>query len=68
MYIIKPYFDFCPIQNTNYFVNFKYKLCDINTYKKDSMECVYQEFYNQVCSESDKCPIFQHAEAFVKHQ
>lgn len=68
MYIIKPYFDFCPIQNTNYFVNVRYKLCDINTYKKDSMECVYQDFYKQVCSKIDECPIFKHAETFVKNQ
>ena len=40
MYIIKPHFDYCPIQKTEYFVNVKYKISDVNTYKKVSMECV----------------------------
>ena len=51
MYIIKPHFDYCPIQKTEYFVNVKYKISDVNTYKKVSMECVYQEIGRASCRE-----------------
>ena len=65
MYIIKPHFDYCPIQKTEYFVNVKYKISDVNTYKKVSMECVYQEFYKQTCPERNNCPIYTSADGIV---
>ena len=37
MYIIKPHFDYCPIQKTEYFVNVKYKISDVNTIIKDHL-------------------------------
>ena len=37
MYIIKPYFDYCPIQKTEYFVNVRYKISDVNTIIKDHL-------------------------------
>lgn len=65
MYIIKPHFDYCPIQETEYFVNVRYKICDVNTYKKVSMECVYQEFYKNICPERNNCPIYNSADTIV---
>ena len=65
MYIIKPYFDYCPIQKTEYFVNVRYKISDVNTYKKVSMECVYQEFYKQHCPKRNNCPIYKSADVIV---
>lgn len=37
MYIIKPHFDYCPIQKTEYFVNVRYKISDVNTIIKDHL-------------------------------
>ena len=37
MYIIKPHFDYCPIQKTEYFVNVKSKISDVNTIIKDHL-------------------------------
>ena len=56
MYIIKPHFDYCPIQKTEYFVNVKYKISDVNT---------YQEFYKQNCPERNNCPIYKSADVIV---
>ena len=65
MYIIKPHFDYCPIQKTEYFVNVRYKISDVNTYKKVSMECVYQEFYKQYCPKRNNCPIYKSADVIL---
>ena len=64
-YIIKPHFDYCPIQKTEYFVNVRYKISDVNTYKKVSMECVYQEFYKQNFPKRNNCPIYKSADVIL---
>ena len=66
MSIVKTHFGYCPTQNTSYFAEIKYKLSDINTYKKPSLMCVYQEFYKKDCPLGLECPIFADAPEIIK--
>ena len=34
-------YGYCPLKGSEYFVSVKYKLFDINRYKKSNFECIY---------------------------
>lgn len=50
-------YGYCPLKGSEYFVSVKYKLFDINRYKKRNFECAYMTYYEKYCPYKKECPI-----------